>query len=378
MSKEFLKERNGNALHSVETTRKEGFTFGHGSFDAPIVVSNASSIASPTTHPLLKEKMAEEDSISSSSGSSSIFGSELDGRCINLREKRQLITTLYAKFAARHAQYAHYTQQEMIDDEDIFENVSDIDLERGLLCRAIIDLAFTATQVFDQDEVEDRQKLSHVAKNCDRKRKQMERRPFLMDANINDAEMIKTCRIPSLIEICPEPKPGSRLHPFDMEVAGPDGANFPLPLTPSLRQPYAYPGCNLMPDPYVTPNLRQQNAKADADVVKNLNADIFASSYAKSSDIGQGRKGNHSHGGKDVESTQGRAIRKSSKKTQKSKDQQCMVQTGQQQSGQLEQQNGQQQWHGISQQVQQQQQQIQADLEQQLDQQKQSCLSLCQ
>ena len=61
MSKEVLKEQNGNALRSVETTRKEGSTFGHGSLDAPIVVSNASSIASLTTHPHLKDKMAEED-----------------------------------------------------------------------------------------------------------------------------------------------------------------------------------------------------------------------------------------------------------------------------------------------------------------------------
>ena len=73
--------------------------------------------------------MAEEDSLSSSSGLSSIFGSELDGHSVYLREKRQHITTLYAKFAAPHAQYAHFTQQEMMDDDKIFENVSDIDLE---------------------------------------------------------------------------------------------------------------------------------------------------------------------------------------------------------------------------------------------------------
>ena len=362
----------------METTKKEDFAFGHGSLNAPIVVSNASSITFPTTHPHLKDKMAEEDSLSSTSGSSSIFGSELDGRCIALREKRQHITTLYAKFAALHAQYAHYTQQEMADDDDIFENVSDIDLERSQVCRAIIDLAFTATQVFDQDEVEDRQKLSHVAKNCDRKRKQMERRPFLMDANVNDMEMIRTCRIPCLIEICPEPKPGSRLHPFDTEVAGPDGANFPLPLTPTLRQPYAYPGCNLMPASYVTPNLRQQKARADADVVKEPNADIFASPFMKSSEVGQRRKGNHSHGGKDDVSTQGRAIRKSSNKAQRSIGKQCTGQTDQQRSEELTQRNGQQQWHTNSQQMQQQQQQLQVDLEQQLDQQKQTCMSLRQ
>ena len=141
MSKEVLKEKNENALRSVETTRKEGFTFGHGSLDAPIVVSNASSIASLTTHPHLTENMAEEDTFSSNSGSSSIFGSELDGRCIALREKRQHITSLYAKFAALHAQYAHYTQQEMADDDEIFENASDIDTERGQICLAVIDLA---------------------------------------------------------------------------------------------------------------------------------------------------------------------------------------------------------------------------------------------
>ena len=260
MSKEVIKEQNGNALRSVEMTRKEGFTFGHGSHDAPIVISNASSIASPTTHPHLKEKMAEEDTLSSSSGSSSIFGSEQDGRCIALREKRQHITTLYAKFAAQHAQYALYTPQQMEDDDDIFENASDIDVERSQICLAIIDLAFQATKVFDCEEEGDRQKLSHVAKNCERKRKQMERRPFLMEINSNDADMVKTCRIPHLSEICPEPKFGSKLNPFDMEVAGPDGANCPLPLTPTLRQPY---GCNLMPylhpsngNPYETPNLR--------------------------------------------------------------------------------------------------------------------------
>ena len=56
MSNEVLKEQDGNALRLVETTRKEGFAFGHGSLDAPIVVSNASSIASPITCPHLKEK----------------------------------------------------------------------------------------------------------------------------------------------------------------------------------------------------------------------------------------------------------------------------------------------------------------------------------
>ena len=116
MSKEVLKEQNGNALRSVETTRKERFSFGHGSFDAPIVVSNASSIASPITHPHLKEKMAKADSISGVSETSSIFDSEQDGRCIVLREKRQHISTLYAKWATLHAKYAHYSPQDIEND----------------------------------------------------------------------------------------------------------------------------------------------------------------------------------------------------------------------------------------------------------------------
>ena len=172
MINDLLKKQNGKALHSVETTKKEGFTFSNGSFDAPIIVSNASSIASPITHLHLKEKMAEDNTLSSSSGSSSIFGSEQDGRCIALREKRQHITKLYGSFAALHAKYAQYSPQEIEDSDDIFENCSDIDLERSQICLAIRDWASEAMRVFEPEE--DRPKLAHVARNCERKRRQME------------------------------------------------------------------------------------------------------------------------------------------------------------------------------------------------------------
>ena len=149
----------------METTGKEVFTFGHGSFDAPIVVSNASSIASPSTHPHPNKRMAETDSISNNSEASSIFGAEQDGRCLVLREKRQHITKLYAKWVTQHAEYAHFSLQEIEKSDDIFEAVLDIDMERGQICRALIDCANHARKVFDQTDASDREKLYYVAKN---------------------------------------------------------------------------------------------------------------------------------------------------------------------------------------------------------------------
>ena len=75
--------------------------------------------------------MAKADSVSSGSEASSIFGSEQDGRCIVLREKRQHISTLYAKWAALHAKYAHYLPQEIENNEGIYNDVSDIDSDRN-------------------------------------------------------------------------------------------------------------------------------------------------------------------------------------------------------------------------------------------------------
>ena len=138
-----VKKRKRYVSDIAEMTGEEGF-------NAPIAVSNTSSITFPSTHPHPNRKMVETDSISSSSEALSIFGAKQDGRCIALREKRQHITTLYANFAALHAQYAHYTHWEIQDDDDIFENVSDIDLERGKVCRAIIDLAFEAMWRIDK------------------------------------------------------------------------------------------------------------------------------------------------------------------------------------------------------------------------------------
>ena len=375
-----LEKRKGDVSDVAETARVERFTSGNGGFSAPIVVSNGPSIKSPTTHPHPNRKMSE--TVSNNSEASSIFGAEQDGRCIALREKWQHITTLYAKFAVLHAKYGQYSSQEIQDSDDIFENCSDIDLERGQICLAIRDLASEAMRVFEPEE--DRQKLAHVARNCERKRKQMERCPFLLEA---DADTVRSCHIPHLSEICPGLKLGSKLNLFGMEVAGPDGANCPLPLTPTLRNPYANLDGDLMPylyplngNPYGTPNLRLKDAVVDADVGKDPNTDNFASPYVKSNKVGQGRKGNQSHGGIDDESAQGRAIQKSSKKTHKSIGKQRTGQTGQQRSEELSQRNGQLQWHGNSQQMQQQQQQqqLQVDLEQQLDQQKQTCMSLRQ
>ena len=228
MSIQVLKERNRYALYSVETTGKEGFTFGHGSSDAPIVVSNASSIASPITHPHLKEKMAKADSISGVSETSSIFDSEQDGRCIVLREKRQHISTLYAKWASQHAKYAHYSREDIDNDGEVYDDVSDIDLQRNLICLAINDFVNHARKVFDMADIGDRCKLYYVAKNCERKRLQMEKRPLRL-GGLDELET-ESCRLPTQWDIFPyvgSPN-GANLDPYAVSGAKKNASFAPL------------------------------------------------------------------------------------------------------------------------------------------------------
>ena len=88
------------------------------------------------SHPI--GEMAKAESISSASEASSIFGSEQDGRCIVLREKRRHISTIYAKWATMHAKYAHYSREDIENDEEVYYEVSDIDSERNRICLATI------------------------------------------------------------------------------------------------------------------------------------------------------------------------------------------------------------------------------------------------
>ena len=92
-----------------------------------------------------------------------------------MREKRWHISTLYAKFAALHAKYTHYLPWEIEDNEEIYEDILDIDSERNQICLAVIDFAGHARRVFDQTDISDKNKLYYVAKNCERKRLQMEK-----------------------------------------------------------------------------------------------------------------------------------------------------------------------------------------------------------
>ena len=111
-----LEKQKRNAFDASGTTYGESSTSGNGGSDAPIAVSNALLVTFPNTRPYTIGKMAKADSISSVSETSSIFGSEQDGRCIVLREKRQHISTSYAKWATLHAKYAHYSPQDIEND----------------------------------------------------------------------------------------------------------------------------------------------------------------------------------------------------------------------------------------------------------------------
>ena len=122
-----FKNRKRNAFDASGTTQRDNFTSGNGGSDNPIAVSNASMVTSPTTRPYTIGKMAKAESISSVSEASSIFGSEQDGRCIVLREKRRHISTMYAKWATMHAKYAHYSREDIENDEEVYDKVSDID-----------------------------------------------------------------------------------------------------------------------------------------------------------------------------------------------------------------------------------------------------------
>ena len=126
----------------METTREERFNFAHANFDAPIVVSNASSIASPITGPRLKGKMALSQSTTSIvSDTSSIFALESDVRCMTLRQKRQDVRVLFEKWESDYKRYAVFSQEEIQASDDIFEAVTDLDTERAQVCFAILDFA---------------------------------------------------------------------------------------------------------------------------------------------------------------------------------------------------------------------------------------------
>ena len=108
---------------------------------------------------------------------SSIFSMEKDGRCIILKEKWQDIKALFEKWEPNYKRYDVFTQEEIEASDDNFEAVTDIDTERGQICLAIIDFALYATNHFDIEGDEDRQKMTGVARNCVRKKAQMEAMP---------------------------------------------------------------------------------------------------------------------------------------------------------------------------------------------------------
>ena len=102
---------------------------------------------------------------------------EKDGRCIILKEKWQDIKALFEKWEPNYKRYDVFTQEEIEASDDNFEAVTDIDTERGQICLAIIDFALYATNHFDIEGDEDRQKMTGVARNCVRKKAQMEAMP---------------------------------------------------------------------------------------------------------------------------------------------------------------------------------------------------------
>ena len=133
-----FEKRKRNAFDASETTRGESFTSGNGGSDAPNAVSNALLVTFPNTCPHPIGSMDKADSISGVSETSSIFGSKQDGRCIILREKRQHISTLYARFAALHANHTHFSPQEIEDSEEIYENVNHVDSDVWQLLTSLL------------------------------------------------------------------------------------------------------------------------------------------------------------------------------------------------------------------------------------------------
>ena len=133
----------------------------------------------------------------------SIFGMENDGRCIVLREKRQNVSALFEYWAPKHATYTGLTQEEINANDDVFEAVTDLDTKRGQICLAILDFAHYALNHFDLDDEEDRYKMKNVALNCVKKKTQLDSMPFLLQANKDDVDMVKSCRLPFYEEILP-------------------------------------------------------------------------------------------------------------------------------------------------------------------------------
>ena len=84
--------------------------------------------------------MAYAQSVNSfCSVSTSIFGNDNDDCCIALREKRQNIKILFERLVNSYAKYSVHTPEEIEANEEIFEAVLELDLERCQVCYALID-----------------------------------------------------------------------------------------------------------------------------------------------------------------------------------------------------------------------------------------------
>ena len=120
-----------------------------------------------------------------------------------LREKRQGVRALFEKWESNYKRYAVYSQEEIEASEDIFEAVTDLDTKRSQVCFAVLDFALYASNHFDVNDGADRAKYTNVARNVVRKKKIMDAMPFLLKANRDDVDMVKSCRLPFFEEMLP-------------------------------------------------------------------------------------------------------------------------------------------------------------------------------
>ena len=155
-----------------------------------------------------------QSTTSISSDTSSIFALESDGRCMTLREKRQDVRVLFERWESAYKRYAVYTQDEIQASDDIFEAVTDLDTERSQVCFAILDFALFASNHFDVNNTEDRMKYINVINNVVRKKEVIDKMPFLLQANRNNADMVKAARLPFAEEMLP-PQIGKKRCHFD-------------------------------------------------------------------------------------------------------------------------------------------------------------------
>ena len=120
---------------------------------------------------------------------------------MTLREKRQDVRVLFEKWESAYKRYAVYTQDEIQASDDIFEAVTDLDTERSQVCFAILDFALFASNHFDVNNVEDRVKYINVVNNVVRKKDVIDTMPFLLQANRDNADMVKAARLPFFEEM---------------------------------------------------------------------------------------------------------------------------------------------------------------------------------